>query len=201
MRMLYFGDSYDIVKQSLLRWLRSFGDWSAHPMFTEAVSDADVAAFESLLTVKVVSREVLTLDTNRDRYLAPASCCGHLFLDPDTGLRMRPIHGVRAPEYLFAGELVSLAIKRPASMTVVFDKSIGRGSERLHLEGKLRELRHHEVYGFAYVSHACFLVASKDRALIERARVRIITESLLPEGRFLPVDPAEPGNAAPRLRD
>ena len=49
MRMRYFGDSYDIVKQSLLRWLRTLGDWSAHPMFTEAVSDADVAAFETLL--------------------------------------------------------------------------------------------------------------------------------------------------------
>lgn len=192
MRMRYFGDSYDIVKQSILRWLRNFGDWSAHPMFTETVSDADVTAFEKLLVVRVVSREVLTLDTNRVEYMASASSCGHLFIDPDTGLRMRPTRGVRAPEYLFAGELVHLAVARPSSLTVVFDQSVGRGAERLHLEGKLRELRRDKVFGFAYVSHACFLVAGMDRALVERARTRIIVESLLPEGRFLPVPTAEP---------
>jgi hypothetical protein len=195
MRMRYFGDSYDIVKQSLLRWLRGFGDWSAHPMFTEPVSDAGVAAFEKLLAVTVVSREVLTVDTDRLAYLAPASSCAHLFLDPDTGLRMRPTRGVRAPEYLFASELVRLAEKRPASLTVVFDQSVRRGSERLHLEGKLRELRHHDVYGFAYVSHACFLVVGMDRQQVEVARSRIIAESRLPDHRFLPVDAAKPGAA------
>jgi hypothetical protein len=137
--------------------------------------------------VKVVSREVMTVDTNRVAYFAPASSREHLFLDPDTGLRMRPTRGVRAPEYLFAGELVRLANERPTFLTVVFDQSVGRGSERLHLEGKLRDLRHHDVYGFAYVSHACFLVAGTDRALVQDARSRVISESLLPESRFLPV--------------
>jgi hypothetical protein len=64
-----------------------------------------------------------------------------------------------------------------------------RGCERLHSEAKLRELRQHGVWGFAHVSHACFLVVSKDRGLVERARSLVICESLLPEGRFLPVDP------------
>ena len=35
MRMDIFGDSYHNVKKSLLRWLKRFGDWSVHPMFTE----------------------------------------------------------------------------------------------------------------------------------------------------------------------
>jgi len=47
MRMRYFGDSYDIVKQSLLRWLRPLGEWSVHPMFTEPVSPGKVALFRS----------------------------------------------------------------------------------------------------------------------------------------------------------
>ena len=200
MRMRYFGDSYDIVKQSLIRWLSDFGPWSAHPMFTEAVTAADVSAFESLLGVKVVSTEVLTLDTDRSAYLACGSACGHLFLDPDTGLRMRPTRGVRAPEYLFAGELLRLAEARPTSLTVVFDQSVGRGSERLHLQGKQRELRHHGLFGFAYVSHACFVVVGRDRALVDRARSRIVAQSHLPESRFLPVDPAEPGAAPDRGR-
>jgi hypothetical protein len=187
MKMRYFGDSYDIVKQSLLRWLQGFGDWSAHPMFTEPVSSADITSLERLMAVKVVSREVLTVDTDRVEYLRPGLSANHLFLDPDTGLRMRRTRGVRSPEFLFGDELVRLATARPKSLTMVFDQSVGRGSERLHLEGKLRELRHHDVYGFAYVSHACFLIAATDRALVDRARSHIISESLLPESRFLPV--------------
>jgi len=187
MRMHYFGDSYDIVKQSLLHWLRSFGEWSVYPMFTESVTPSDITAFESLLSAKVVSAEVLTLDTDRSAYFSCASSCGHLFLDPDTGLRMHSTRGVRAPEYLFATELVRISEKRPGSLALVFDQSVGRGSEQLHLEGKLRELRHHGVFGSAFVSHACFVIASRDRGLVERARTQIITESKLPASRFLPV--------------
>ncbi len=187
MRMRYFGDSYDIVKQSLLRWLRRFGEWSAHPMFTESVTPADVAAFEALLGAKVVSTEVLTLDTDRLAYFSCAASCGNLFLDPDTGLRMRSTRGVRAPEYLFASELVRISEQRPKSLTLVFDQSVGRGSEQLHLEGKLRDLRHHGVFGTAFVSHVCFVIAGRDRGLVERARSHIVTESKLPATRFLPV--------------
>jgi hypothetical protein len=172
MRMRYFGDSYDIVKQSLLRWLRPLGEWSVHPMFTEPVSSGDVAALESLLGAKVVSTDVLTVDTDRLAYFSCASSCGHLFLDPDTGLRMLSTRGVRAPEYIFASELVRLCEERPGSLTLVFDQSVGRGSEHLHLEGKIRELRRHRVFGSAYVSHACFVIAGQDRALVERARRR-----------------------------
>ncbi len=189
MRIRYFGDSYDIVKQSLLRWLRSFGEWSVHPMFTETVSQADVSAFESLLDAKIISTEILPVDSNRAAYLSCASSCNHLFLDPDIGLRMQPTRGVRAPGYIFAGELLRLAERRPSSLTLVFDQSVGRGSEGLQLGGKLQELHHHGVFGFAYVSHACFIVTSQDRSLVERARAQVITGSRLPESRLLPVSP------------
>jgi hypothetical protein len=190
MRIRYFGDSYDIVKQSLLRWLQSFGEWSVHPMFTEGVSQSDVAAFESLLDAKVVSTEILTVDSNHTAYLACASSCNHLFLDPDIGLRMQPTRGIRAPGYLFAGELLQLTEQRPSSLTLVFDQSVSRGSEGPQLSAKLEQLHHHGVFGFAYVSHACFMVASRDRSLVERARAQVIAGSRLPEGRFLPVLPA-----------
>jgi hypothetical protein len=49
MRMSYFGDSYDTVKQSLLRWLRPFGEWSIYLMFTEGVSAANVSGFEQFI--------------------------------------------------------------------------------------------------------------------------------------------------------
>jgi hypothetical protein len=37
MKLRYFGDSYDIVKKSMLAWLSPFGKWQTHPMFTEVV--------------------------------------------------------------------------------------------------------------------------------------------------------------------
>src|SRR5262245_16609911 len=108
MRMDYFGDSYDIVKQSLLRWLRNFGEWSVHPMLTESVSQADVRAFESMLNARVISTDVFTAYSDRAAYLECGARCGHLFLDPDTGLRMRSVGGVRSPEYIFASEVLRL---------------------------------------------------------------------------------------------
>jgi hypothetical protein len=86
MRMRYFGDSHDIVKQSLLRWLRPFGEWSVHPMFTEPVSASDVSVFERFLGAKVISTDVLTNNTDRSAYFSGACSCGNLFLDPDTGI-------------------------------------------------------------------------------------------------------------------
>ncbi len=187
MRMKYLGDSYDIVKQSLLLWLQVFGKWSAHPMFTENVSDDDINAFGRLLDVEVVSREVLTVNTDRSAYFSVANSSKHLFLDPDTGLRMCPTRNGRAPKYLFARELVYLAAQRPKWLTLVFDQSVRRGSERLDMEKKIRVLCQSELYGFAYISHACFLVVGKDQALVKRARSKIIKASRLPESRFLEV--------------
>ena len=68
----YIGDSYDIVKQSLLRWLADIGTWTTHPMFTEPVSAWQADAFSLLLGTRLLSSDTLTHSTNRDSYLAPA---------------------------------------------------------------------------------------------------------------------------------
>jgi hypothetical protein len=55
------GDSYDIVKRSLLRWLG--GEWFVHPMLTAAPSKGDAAfisAYEGLVGASVISSTVLT---------------------------------------------------------------------------------------------------------------------------------------------
>lgn len=196
MRMQYFGDSYDVVKQSLLRWLRSLGDWSVHPMFTEAVSPAQVAAFECMLGAPLISREILTTKTDRDVYFSRTAKCGHLFLDPDIGLRMQSTRGARAPEYLFADELLRLCDRRPQSLTLVFDQGVARGKEKQGLQNKLLQLSQHRVSGFAYVSHACFVLVSHDNALVEQARRDILVGSRLPESRFLPISIAQQRLAA-----
>jgi hypothetical protein len=98
---------------------------------------------------------------------------------------MRPVAGVRAPKFVFAGELLHLTEQRPNSLTVVFDQSVGRGSEERQLDVKLRGLRDQGAFGFAYISHACFIVLGRDRALIEQALEAVIRESRLPESRFV----------------
>lgn len=187
MRMSYFGDSHDIVKQSFLRWLRPFGEWSVHPMFTQPVSASDVSEFERSLGANVISTDVLTNNTDRVAYFSCACSCGNLLLDPDTGIRLSDTRVVWAAEYLFASELSRIVEQRPAHLTVVFDQSVGRGSEQMHLETKLRHLLQQQTFAFAYRAQACFVIAGRDRSLIDRSRNHIITESNLPESRFLPV--------------
>ncbi len=188
MRMGVFGDSYDIVKRSLLQWLRAFGDWSVHPMFTERVSDAGIGAYEALLGAKVVSVDVLGAGTDRWAYLECAAPCGNLFLDPDTGLRMRETYGRDAPKYLFAHELRRLVEGRPTdALTMTFDQSLPRGSERSQLESKLRSLQQDGLFGYAYVSHASFVVVGRDRSLVEHSLKHLLDESRLPQGRLLQV--------------
>lgn len=184
MRMKYFGDSYDIVKQSLIGWLKDFGNWSVHPMLTEGADETEIAAFESFLEARVISREILTKNTNRDLYLSCGACCGNLFLDPDTGLRSQS-QARRSPEYLFVEELVRLSEKRPRALTLVFDQSLTRGKERDGMKNKLRSLRAEGVHAFAYVSHACFILGGHDESLVQRAFGEVVAKSRLPAHRLI----------------
>jgi len=184
MDMKHFGDSYDIVKQSLLGWLRPFGDWSVHPMFTGDLRPGDVEAFERFLGAKVLSREVLKSDTDRLGYFSCVQSCHNLFLDPTTGLRLEPT-GRKAPNYLFGNELVGIAKRRPTALMLVFDQSLPRGSEKAALRKKLNHLLEQDIDTFAYCSHACFILACHDSKLVNQVYDHVIAESGLPEDRFL----------------
>jgi hypothetical protein len=182
----YLGDSYDIVKQGLLRWLGAVGTWTTHPMFTESVSPEQADAFSRLLGSRLLSHDALTQTTDRDVYLAPArNSSDHVFLDPDTGIRPKPTGGMRAPRYLFGTELVLIANARPDRLTLVFDQALARGDERNQLQGKLNDFAQQGVLGMAYVSHACFVLVGRNRTLLESAFENLKKESRLPEGRFL----------------
>lgn len=186
MKPEFLGDSYDIVKQSLLRWLASMGPWAAHPMFTHPVPPQQVDAYAQLLGTRVLSREVLTPKVDRDAYLAPArDCDDHVFLDPDIGIRLPPTNGKKAPAYVFGAELVTIASARPERLTLVFDQSLARGAERRQLEGKLSTFAVQGIHGVAYVSHACFVLVGTDSALVETALENLKRESRLPDSRFL----------------
>ncbi len=193
----FLGDSYDIVKQSLLRWLGTVGPWSVHPMFAEAATAAEVEAFEHLLGASVVSRAVLGPETDRRAYFESArECEKHLFLDPDTGVALGKKPRRASPLYLFGDELVDIAHARPQLLTLVFDQSVARGNERQQLEAKLSAFAHRGLHGLAYVSHACFLLVGSDGDLMKKAAQVLEEESRLPAGRFIARAAAEQPDAA-----
>ena len=155
-------------------------------MFTERVSPDEAAAFSRLLGVPLLSCDVLGAETDRDAYFAGArSCTDHLFLDPDTGLRLTVRRAKNSPSYLFGPEIISIVCERPTSLTLVFDQSLARGREREQLAKKLAFLDMHRIGCFAYVSHACFILMGTRREFVKKAFEVIQGESRLPTGRFL----------------
>jgi len=186
MKPSFLGDSYDIVKQSLLRWLSSLGSWATHPMFTEPVSTQQADDFARFIGTRLLSKNPLTNGTDRVAYLAPAcECYEHVFLDPDTGIRLKPTRGKRAPLYIFTPELIEIVKTRSDKLVLVFDQSLSRGSERQQLQNKLKTFAAEGVNSLAYVSHACFVLLSKNHSLIEAAIDALQSESRLPHTRFL----------------
>ena len=179
----HFGDSYDVVK--LLRWLHPLGPWVAHPMFTEAVPESEAAAFGRFLNVALLSTDQLTDRSDRSEYFAAArGCSSHLLLDPDTGISLKTMSRSRAPSYVFGTELQAIALG-PDRLTLVFDQSLSRGGQRGALFDKLAGLRALGLSGFAYESHACFVVLSAKEESINEARMILKRESRLPDFRIL----------------
>jgi hypothetical protein len=185
MKVQFFGDSYDIVKKSLIEWLSEFGSWSAHPMFTEVVAPDKAASFSRFLGIPLISTEPLTPATDRAKYFLTCEAASNLFLDPDTGVRLSPCGGYKSVNYVFGPELAALSQARPKALTLVFDQSFSRGSQGRPVQEKLASLTADGVHGFAYSSHAQFLVLSADAELVHHARERLLEVSGLPASRMV----------------
>jgi hypothetical protein len=185
MKLQFFGDSYDIVKKSLISWLGEFGSWSAHPMFTEPVEPDQASLFARFLGAQLLSTETLTPSTDRATYFMSCWSAGNLFLDPDTGVRLKPRRGLKSVNYVFGSELIELSHARPTSLTLVFDQSFSRGSQLPHIQEKLEFFASHGIHGFAYSSHAPFLILSPESELAARAHGRLLEVSGLPASRLV----------------
>ena len=185
MNLKHFGDSYDIVKKSLLQWLREFGPWVAHPMFTHDVSESEAAAFAGFLSIPLASTELLRPDSDRQSYLAACGSCRSVFLDPDTGVRLAGLSGRRSPEFVFADEVVAIASARPQGLVLTFDQSLPRGSEGKSIRHKLGAFAEQELHGFAYVSHASFMVVGRSESVVREARAELARQSNLPAHRIV----------------
>jgi len=184
-RLQYFGDSYDIVKKSLIAWLLEFGPWVTHPMFTEPFEGEKAAAFSRMLGTPLLSNEVLTTQTDRVKYFSSCLTAGNLFLDPDTGVCLKAWRGAKSVNYVYAEELIGWCSARPNALTLVFDQSYSRGSTKDDMHRKLAYLAQQDIYGFAYASHATFLLLSADCELVESAREKLLDLSGLPASRLV----------------
>jgi hypothetical protein len=179
MRRKYLGDSYDIVKRFLIHSLRS-GNWAAHPMLTE---DPDIFgtpqknSYTSLLTIPMLSSEVFLEGTNREAYF---DCCrrhcGHLFIDPNTGLRLDNELSVN---HLLICDLAFICSPSDRRLILIFDQAISRSRDKREvLLGKIARLRCSQFHAMAYQSHACFLLVSRDQGVIDKARGLLIDTGL-----------------------
>ena len=200
-----FGDSYDIVKQSMLRWLSCHGKWAVHPMFTDEDPAHYVEAYRGLLGVDcrgLVAPETIRRRI-RGRWITPAmECKDHLFIDPDTGLRTEILKN-HPNRCLLLDELkkIAKADGRKNKLTLVFDQSIDRSekdvpaveSSEKQLRDKLDWLKHRCVHGVAYKSHANFVLVSANKELVRQAVDTIRERSGLPPSRFV----CPPGHCSP----
>jgi len=186
MDLKHFGDSYDLVKKSLIAWLLDLGAWSAHPMFTHHVSCAAAGKFERFLGVPILSRARLRSDSDRIRYFTVCNAAQHVFLDPDTGLRVTPVPPSKAPHFLLSDDLIRLAQARPRYLTLTFDQSLSRGARREpQIRAKLARFAATGIHSFAYVSHASFIIFGCSRTQVDRAYRTVLTKSGLPARCFV----------------
>lgn len=183
MRMQFFGDSYDVVKKFLLQSVSPGAEWAAFPMFSHDVTAEEVSAFERFLGVRVVSSESLTESTNRAQHLATLAGHSHIFLDPDTGIKLK-FTRADSVKYVFGSELTVLCKQVPERLLLVFDQSVPRGGEKKAMERKLAHFKSEGISGFAYLSHACFVVLSASESTCVRARANLLAAGL-PSSRFV----------------
>lgn len=186
MNAKHLGDSYDLVKQALLRALAPLGHWATHPMLTAPFEDADRRDFTTLLGTELLSLEVLDPTTDRRTYFSGvAQSTHHVFLDPDTGISLGRRSGTKAPAYVFGEELVAIAKRGKGRLTLVYDQSHARGKEEESLRKKLGWLCERGLFGLAYSSHACFVVVARERETLLRAHTALLTKGRIPERRLV----------------
>jgi hypothetical protein len=109
-----------------------------------------------------------------------------VFLDPDTGVRLKPSAGAKSAAYVFGSELEELCHANRDRLVLVFDQSVPRGGERLAMEQKLAYFRERGVFGFAYFSHACFLILSASKGVVRQARTALLATGL-PKTRLISI--------------
>ena len=192
----FYGDSYDIVRRSILGCLSDFGTWAVHPMFSEEFGQLFPRNYSQSLGLPLTTYRPVPSPTRRSDYFRETTSCpatDHLFLDPDTGLGMPPSAPTR--RHLMGPELVEIVKRRAKGMVLVFDQSINRGQfekgkpameeTAKQLRKKLRYLKGNKVHAFAYCSQANFILVSTQEWGLQNAKLQLQRCLMIPDSRFI----------------
>ena len=197
----FFGESRDIAKRQIMRWLAPTSEpWAAHPMWfnqrpTPPCDRAFLDQYAAALNVHIVDHE----SPDQNAFLeAAVACIDHLLLDPDTGLgnksncdRTNRDHVT----HVTFDQLIQIvqSQKRHDKLTLVYDQGYSRILDvlgvREETRKKLNRLRQSSVHAISYMAEpkwgVCFIWASKDCDVITQATQRMQAKSRFPYCRFV----------------
>ena len=195
----FFGDSYDFVKRDIIGGLAPLSEWAVHPMYFDDEPELEFpATFAHFLGIDLVEGNLF--DRNLVAALAE-DCQNHVFLDPDTGLRMVGQDGrLRAPaggwgKHLSEREIANVvnAPGRKAKLTLVFDQSFPNANptaRREMAQAKLQRLwENHRIHGVSYLTHVVFTWLSHDHGTLTNATRRFVQHSGTPTWRLTSHNP------------
>ena len=180
-----YGDTYEMAKICMLRWLERFGPWGIHPMYFpkrgEPRDEAFPCNYADFLGITCVGGDIRTPGSLVE---AVDNWQGALFLDPDTGLwrdRGADRTHVGIPDLIAIGQ----AHNRKDRLTLVYDQSIDRNdpkhrSRRDQIRAKLTTLEDAGIHSAAYVSHIAFIWLSDNPDVVTQATRNVLQESRLP---------------------
>ena len=189
----FFGESRDITKRQLMRWLAPDERWAAHPMWfhRERPQPPEDGGFlndyAAALDVDIVNGECRDPNTLLG---AAATCKQHILLDPDTGLGDAQIREhvkhVTFDQFIRIVEHQS----RQDKLTLIYDQALDRFNFSVHdVMVKLRRLRESQLHAVAYVLErqltTCFIWASTNAEVVADATHRMQAESRFPYRRFV----------------
>ena len=187
----YFGESHDMAKRQIMRWLAPDERWTAHPMwFDQRPGDPCVPNFPDQYAKALGVRIVDADPEDRSRFHEAAASCGeHLLLDPDTGLWQ----GRNSKKHVTVEQFIQI-VKSPCrqgKLTLIYDQSYRRDKVNIwnQTETKLRVLHDLGVHVVAYMAHegskVRFIWASPDPELIKDATHRMQEKSGFSYCRFV----------------
>ena len=206
MEPIKFGDTFDIAKRSVLGWLDPEWNWLMHPMYFPARNrdEAFPGQFADSLGVRLVQGDI---EQRPQLVEVVATNPGHLFLDPDKGLRLDnwrwdPVEGLQLDNlrrdlaesrpFVNIDEFIEIARSpaRERKLVLVYDQSINRdyrkaGTPRQQLMRKLWRLRGVGIHAVAYVSHIAFIWASTNPEIVCAATRQLLLASHLPDCCFV----------------
>src|SRR5438105_531648 len=130
----HISDSYDFVKRTLLSVRPAQKRFLAVPMFTDEPTADEEDAYRTILDVELIRESLRPAPAgDRDKWIMEIG--GeikrgpyHLFLDPDTGIRLHRHmpNGPRQRKYIGTDEIATLLQRNQNCLLLCFDQSLDR---------------------------------------------------------------------------